>query len=502
MKKNLIYALSVALFGFSACSDDAMDEVNKDNQHPMPENVPAYLQLTEGIVSTAFSTVSGDYAFYAATLTEQEIGVGNNQMMKAELRNPVELAASTTFNNVWNSTYSNLLNLRQMQDKVNNNVNGNVEHYDVLGIAYLLEAINFGILTDMHGDIPYSEALQGQGNLQPKLDSQKDIYAGIIKTLDLAIENLKPIVDGGYKTNNSGKQDLIFGGDAQKWLATAYAVKARYLLHQLPQNAGILSEVATAVANAEEYGFKGCALDIFDGNTTVNPWAAFYLSRTYTASSNTVYDLMKAYGDDPRAVYYNYKYLRNPTTGRYEDIFDTKEAYAPGDKEIAQVADGSISFPAWLNYGNNAIQLMSYAEFNFIKAEVQVRQGQDATEAYRAGVEAAVSEVLNIFGAEGAAEFAASLPANPGLKEIFQQKYLSQIVGEQVETYNDLRRCKALGEEWITLTNPQNTQNGQNRWPEVVPYGNSGVISNTNIKAAYGDGSYVYTKKNWVNKGE
>ena len=40
-----------------------MDDINKDNQHPSPENVSAALQLTDAIMATGFSTVSGDYAF-------------------------------------------------------------------------------------------------------------------------------------------------------------------------------------------------------------------------------------------------------------------------------------------------------------------------------------------------------------------------------------------------------------------------------------------------------
>lgn len=37
--------------------------------------------------------------------------------MRAELRNSSEWAASTTFNNVWNATYGNLMNIRQMIEK-------------------------------------------------------------------------------------------------------------------------------------------------------------------------------------------------------------------------------------------------------------------------------------------------------------------------------------------------------------------------------------------------
>ena len=68
---------------------------------------------------------------------------------------------------------------------------GNEGQYDVLGMAQVLKVMNYGILTDVFGDIPYSEALQGLANLQPKLDAQKDIYADLLATLDKAIANLE-----------------------------------------------------------------------------------------------------------------------------------------------------------------------------------------------------------------------------------------------------------------------------------------------------------------------
>lgn len=227
MKKYILSVVSLALIGLTSCTEDIFDTINKDNQHPSPENVKASLQLPEAIMSTGFSTVSGDYSFYLSSLTEQEVGVGNNQLMKAELRNPLEWSSSTTFNNVWNSTYGNLMNIRQMIEKITNEVQGNAGQYDLLGMAQVLEALNFGILTDVHGDIPYSEALNGQGNLQPKLDSQKDVYAGILKTLEDAIANLEK----GKDLKSANTLDLAFKNDNNQWMATAYALKARYLMH-------------------------------------------------------------------------------------------------------------------------------------------------------------------------------------------------------------------------------------------------------------------------------
>lgn len=491
MNKYIFLTLSATALMFASCSEDTMDEINKDNAHPSPEAVPVKFQLTDAILSTGFSTVSGDYAFYASSLTEQEIGVGNNQLKNAELRNSGELAASSTFNNSWNSVYGNLLNIKQIIGKVETEVPGNIGQYDILGMAQVLEALNFGVLTDMHGDIPYSEALQGISNTKPKLDSQKDVYAGIIKTLDDAIANLEK----GKELKNAGAQDFVYGGDASKWLAAAYALKARYYIHQTKVDANAAKEAEAAAEKAIELGFDNFVIDKFDGDASVNPWSAYIWSRDYTAASTTVANLMKS-TDDPRLPYYTPYYLKDkkPVEGTF---------VTPGDKDAAQVSDGSLGYPLWYWNGNQPIHLMSTYELYFILAEAQLRQGKDATEAFQKAVVESVTDVAKINGetAENAQEFAESL-GTPTLKLLFEQKYISQSMDEQVETYNDIRRCKAMGESYITLTNPNNTQSGVNRFPNMLPYGNSAVISNPNVAAAYGDGYYIYDKNTWINGGD
>jgi len=479
MRKYILILLSIALVGLTACTEDILDRINKDRQHPSPDAVPAYLQLSDAIMSTGFSTVSGDYAFYLSSLNEQEIGVGNNQLMRAELRNANEWASSATFNNVWNSTYGNLKNIREIIWKIETEVPGNIGQYDLLGMAQVLEALNFGILTDMHGDIPYSEALQGQANLQPKLDAQKDIYAGILSTLDKAIENLEK----GKALKSVKNQDIAFGGDVNQWKATAYALKARYLLHKLAVEPSVLAQVETNAQEAVNLGFEGFTIDgQFNGETADNPWSAFVWSRYYTASSKTVANIMEA-TNDPRLPYYTY---------------GTGKAYDPGNEEIAQVADGSLAFPAWYDLGSQPLHLFSKSELYFILAEAQLRMGKDATDAFRTAVESSVSEILGLFNdTTSASDYAASL-GTPTLQKLFEQKYVAQSYDEQVETYNDLRRLKAMGEKYIELTNPWNIQDGTNRYPERLPYGNSAVIGNPNVKEAYGDGFYIYTQKTWI----
>lgn len=489
MRKYIFTTLSAVILGLTACTEDTLDRINEDNEHPSPDAVPATLQLTDAIMSTGYNTVSGDFAFYLSSLNEQEIGIGDNQLRDAELRNASEWAASTTFSNVWDATYANLLNIRQMQEKINNGVTGNVDQYDILGMAQVLEALNFGILTDMFGEIPYSEALQGLDNLQPKLDAQKDVYTGILSTLDTAISNLEK----GKDLKSTTSQDIAYNGDASKWIGAAYALKARYLLHKLAVDSSVLSEAKAAAEQAVANGFDGFIIDQFDANNTNNPWSAYVFSRLYTAPSVTVYNLMGT--SDPRADYY---------------LNAKKEAYNPGDEAIASTVDDTDDGdyqPAWYLLGSQPIHLMSESELYFILAETQLRSGEDATTAFQTAVEASVTEVLTWFSKESASDIAtaASTYAQSfttiDLKTVFEQKYVAQALDEQVETYNDLRRLKAMGEEYVVLTNPKNTQSGINRYPERLPYGNSGVVSNPNVNAAYGDGTYIYSTKTWINGG-
>ena len=72
------------------------------------------------------------------------------------------------------------------------------------------------------------------------------------------------------------------------------------------------------------------------------------------------------------------------------------------------------------------------------------------------------------------------------------QKYIALwgASGEATESYNDIRRMKALGENYVTLANT-------GKFPLRCPYGSDDTLANPNVKKAYGDGQYVYTEPVW-----
>ncbi len=133
---------------------------------------------------------------------------------------------------------------------IKNGQQQNEPHY--VGIGKIIMALNLAIATTYWGDVPYTEAFNGLNNLTPAYDTQESVYGSIQQLLDEAIAELaKP------KTPKSpATDDLIFGGNPAKWIATAYALKARYHMHLTkrdPQaSAKALEQMPKAFTNLQD----------------------------------------------------------------------------------------------------------------------------------------------------------------------------------------------------------------------------------------------------------
>ena len=147
--------LSVAILSaaFVSCSEDKMDSINNDNNHTTV--VPSKFILADVLTSTAFNNVGGDFNTYFASYVEHEVGI-SNQLYRAETRTG-EPSSSTTFNNVWENTYSVLKNARIIVHKCSEDgdQHGN---YTTRGIGEVMVALNSGLIADAFGDTPYTQA--------------------------------------------------------------------------------------------------------------------------------------------------------------------------------------------------------------------------------------------------------------------------------------------------------------------------------------------------------
>ena len=474
--RKIIYTFSALILtlSFWSCSESIMDDINRNVNDPT--DMVTRLSITDAMTASAFSVAGNDFNFYASVYIEHNAGTWN-QFYNADIRS-AEPTSSTTYNNSWVSVYANLYNLDKIINKCSEG--GSEEgNYHTLGIAQILTAYNLAVVTDMMGDVPWSEALSPGEIFTPVLDRQEDIYNEIFIFLDEAIANL------GKETTfpSLGAQDLIYNGDTDLWVKFAFGLKARYTMRlslRKPAYADVISFANQSFTSSDEQ-----AQFNYNGATAISPFYIMFQDRDYYGASQSLHDKLNA-RNDPRDDVFFTPY---PNTGS-EIIF------APNG--TANQVQGYYSISA-ISTSTAPTYLLSYHELEFLKAEAYARLNDlpAAGEALEKAITAAFQKVNIGLTADEATtyfddEVAARFNSNP-VSEIMNQKYLAFFEEEAVEAYNDYRRLKAMGDNVITLANPNNTA----RFPLRYTYGSEDVTTNTNIRTAYGDGTYVYTENVW-----
>ena len=304
------FAVGVLSVVLSGCSEDAMDRINKDHGHT--QSVAGRFILTDVITSTAFSNAGGDLNTYLSSYIEYEVGV-DNQLYYAETRES-EPTSSSTFNNTWNNLYSTLKSARII---INQCSDGGIDYgnYTTKGMAEVLAAYNCALIADMFGDAPCSQAALVDENgspvyLNPKMDKQEDIYKQAMQYLDDAIADLQQedLID-------PSSQDLLYQGDAEKWLKFAYALKARYTMHLLQRSTNkdadmekVLEYVSKSFKNTEEQA----AFSVYDVNN-INPLYGFFKARAALGASESMRSKLAV---SPEVVSFAFAKRSNPTRTR------------------------------------------------------------------------------------------------------------------------------------------------------------------------------------------
>ena len=98
------------------------------------------------------------------------------------------------------------------------------ENWHYAGVAQVLLAYGFMLMTDLYGEMPYEDALSQ--NALPVYSTGKTIYLGCFERIDEAIELLQKNVDPSLPSLSVG--DSWNNGDVNKWLKLAYLLKARW----------------------------------------------------------------------------------------------------------------------------------------------------------------------------------------------------------------------------------------------------------------------------------
>lgn len=157
---------------------------------------------------------------------------------------------------MWNSWYSELTNIKDINTIASNPDSVNKSYQ---GISRIAEAWTMQLLTDTYGDVPYTQANQGRaGLLEPAFDKQKDIYMSLLNKLEEA--NTLLTANETIEANS----DPVYNGDISKWRRFGNSLYLRLLL----RISGKAEASAQAIAKIKEIVDTNPAkYPIMDNNT-------------------------------------------------------------------------------------------------------------------------------------------------------------------------------------------------------------------------------------------
>ena len=459
--------IKISFLVFFALSFQACNEFLDINTSPnAPEN-PGDLDLlmADMTATTSYNLVGGGNWTRLGAQWIQHIA--NNATPPS---NDTYRINTSTANNEWAffSYAGVLINAKRMIE-----FGEELEQWHHAGIAKILMAHNYALLSDFWGDIPYTQALGREDNIKPTFDTQETVYEGIQSLLDEGIDYLSRNAD-----ITVGSGDFYYGGDPVAWTKLAYALKARYHLRLSNAPGKDDKQQATLALEALNNAMTGPADEArFDyqvdpgSEAPWNQWIAKFANTMQI--SNFTMELLKA-KNDPRLPIMadqnsNGEYIGHVNGGNPTPTLG--QISAIGQYYLAADFD---------------VPLMTYVEQKFIEAEAHWRLGKtaDAEAAYAEAIRTHMQELsgngeFNTVIEESTIDtYIADNPLT-GLGDLIEQKYIAGYVVSSFEAYNDYRRTgfpatlqpAINGDEGQIPTRMIYTDTEINNNPENVPEG-------------------------------
>lgn len=323
-------------------------------------------------------------------------------------------------------------------------------------MARIWRVFLFQRMTDMFGDIPYSEAFQ---KTKPKFDSQELIYEDFINELNISKELLA--TPGDYPS--FGAADLIYAGDRNKWLRFANSLLLRIALRIV----NVAPEKTAAIIGGIKDGpFMQSNADnnkmVWDGSVSNiyfrNPILVTEVFNN-TKMSSTIIDFLKI-NNDPRLSIYA---KPAATDGQYRGLDNGRDPEAESVNDDKFYDKFSKIGSAFLDE-NGATLNMHYAEVCFLKAEAAWRglMPGDPAKYYNDGIKAA----LELY------------------KTVTEQEYLNYI-GQEAIKYNDNNALeRIITQKWVSLC-----MNGLEAWAEKRRTGFP-ILKPISFKGPVNDGAF------------
>jgi hypothetical protein len=406
-----------------SCTKD-FEEINTNPNGPIA--VPAVLlipSLAEGTMDQLYSTFNG--GDMGSCWAQHWAKVQYNDEERYKTRD-------TQFDNIWNAMYGGTIQdaviMRRLAVEEGNE---NLE-----GIAIVMQVYSYSLLTDIFGDVPFTEAIRANDGINlPKYDTQDQIYDALLTMLDEAVALFS--ATGGPITAAS---DIVYAGDYTKWQKFGNSLKFRMLMRMSNRSDfNRQAELQDIVDNRPIFTSNGDEAKLIylasaPNNNPVNN-SIIAGNRGEYKLNNVLVDMLST-NTDPRLAVYAQLNADGEYRGKPSGIIDVPNATydyqnvsAIGTSYLAATAPGFF---------------LSYAEQEFLIAEAAKRgliSGGDAEAKihFDNGVLASMSS--NGVGTTAANQYLSDHPYTAGTAavQIQTEKWIS-LYGQGIEAWTEWRR--------------------------------------------------------------
>lgn len=470
MKKfKYTYMAVITALVLSTSSCEKFYDINKDPDAIV--QAPMSTILSSVTVNVAYWSGS-DMNRYTSLLTQQYSGQSNGTLNQTQEFDKYLITGQDS-NNLFSTAYANILSDIETIIKIGTEEGS--PHYS--GVAKLLKAYMYQVLVDAYGDLPYSEAIKLASNVAPKYDDDEQIYTALISLIDQGISE----VNATASKQSPGTNSTIFPGSfattKTNWVKFANTLKLRIFLHYSEKNSSLLtSSMNSLISSGAQFmadnadNFQMAFSNIAGGR---NPIDQFETSRAgYLVAGSYIVTLMDGKDDPRRASYFSPFDTAPFYRGAVVGAANNSTLYSKLHTYLRGAATGTVYT------GSAPIRMLTYAEYNFIRAEAALRFGVTgvAQTFFTAGITASLTDA-GVSTADQAIYLAANgiLIGTPAqqLQQIIEQKYIANY-GVVIESWSDWRRTG-----YPAFTIPSNAV--ITFTPRTIYYPQSEVDANPNI---------------------